>query len=155
MLNCDIDVLRTLIGGWESDFGAAGALIRPAALALIEAHLAQGHDVVLPQLLIDPTELGRFEACAVGAGAQFVERFLMDAPAASVARFHRRGSAETEDPWHDQVRRIVAANGGDEALARCHDALEHLLRDRPGAVVVLSADGAVAETYRLLVESLG
>ncbi|WP_309647354.1 AAA family ATPase [Nocardioides sp.] len=158
VLNCDIDVLRTLIGGWESDFGRAGALIRPAALAMIEAYLAHGHDVVLPQMLTNPTELARFEASATAAGAQLVERFLMDTPAASVARFHRRGAdagTGTDDPWHDQVRGIVAANGGDEALARSHEALERLLVQRPTAVVIASAEGKVDETYRSLLESLG
>ena len=154
VLNCDVDVLRTLIGGWERDFGEAGALIRPAALAMIEAYLGNGHDVVLPQMLIDPTELARFEACAIGVGAQFVERVLMDTPAASVARFHRRGASEAQDPWHDQVRAIVAANGGDSALTRCHAALEGLLSGRPDAVVIVSAEGAVEETYCAFLESL-
>lgn len=154
VLNCDIDVLRTLIGGWQSDFGGAGALIRPAALAMIEAYLATGHDVVLPQMLLDPHELARFEACATGAGAQFIERVLMDSPAASTARFHRRGAAEAADPWHDQVRTIVAANGGDIELARCHAALERLLTGRPHAVVIHSVEGAIEETYRRLRESL-
>jgi hypothetical protein len=154
VLNCDIDVLRTLIGGWGADFAQAGALIRPAALAMIEAYLASGHDVVLPQMLTDPAELARFEGAAVGVAAQFVERFLMDTPAASVARFHGRGAAEAGDPWHDQVRAIVAANGGDDALARSHAALEQLLPTRPHAVVISSADGAVEETYRALVASL-
>lgn len=164
VLNCDIDVLRTLIGGWESDFAAAGGLIRPAALAMIEAYLAHGHDVVLPQMLTNPTEVARFEASATAAGAQLVERFLMDTPAASAARFHRRGTdagtgtgtgTGTDDPWHDQVRSIVAANGGDEALARSHEALERLLPQRPAAVVVTSVEGKVDETYRSLLESLG
>ena len=154
VLNCDVDVLRTLIGGWDSDFDGAGALIRPAALAMIEAYLAHGRDVVLPQMLIDPAELARFEASATTVGAQFVERFLMDTPAATVARFHRRGAAETENPWHDQVRAIVAANGGDDALTGCHAALERLLRERPNAVVIVGAEGAVEETYRSLVTSL-
>lgn len=155
VLNCDIDVLRTLIGGWESDFGVAGALIRPAALAMIEAYLVSGHDVVLPQLLIDPGELARFDAAAVGAGAQFVERFIMDEAPAAVARFHRRGRMEETDPWHDRVRVIVAANGGDHELARCHAALVRLLPERPGAVVVESTEGAVETTYRSLLASLG
>ena len=154
VLNCDIDVLRTLIGGWDTDFGRAGALIRPAALAMVEAYLANGHDVVLPQMFVDPTELARFEACAVSAGAQFVERVLMDTPEAAVARFHRRGSSEAPDPWHDQVRAIVAASGGDDTLARFHAGLERLLADRPNAVVLRSVDGAVDETYRSLVQSL-
>jgi 2-phosphoglycerate kinase len=29
VLDCDIDVVRCLIGGWREDFGRAGALIRP------------------------------------------------------------------------------------------------------------------------------
>ena len=154
VLNCDIDVLRTFIGGWERDFLEAGALIRPAALALIEAYLTQGHDVVLPQMLIDPVELARFEACATRAGAQFVERVLMDSPQSAVARFHRRGATEGNDPWHDQVRAIVAADGGDDAPARFHRGLERLLSERPGAVAIASVEGSVEETYRLLVGSL-
>ena len=154
VLNCDIDVLRTLIGGWESNFGEAGALIRPAALAMIEAYLANGHDVVLPQMLIDPTELARFEACAIRVGAQFVERVLMDTPATIVARFHRRGTSETEDPWHAQVRAIVAASGGDHVLTRSHAALERLLSERPSAVMIVSVEGAVEDTYWSLMESL-
>ena len=93
---------------------------------MIGAYLADGHDVVLPQLLLDPLEVARFSGCATDAGAEFVERFLMDTPASSVARFSRRGAGETADPWHDQVRRIVAANGGEAALGRCHAALKRL-----------------------------
>lgn len=61
-MNCDVDVLRTWVGGWQDDFAQAGELIRPAALAMIGAYLRSGHDVVLPQMLVDPTELARFEA---------------------------------------------------------------------------------------------
>ncbi len=154
VLNCDIDVLRTFIGGWESDFEGAGTLIRPTALAMIAAYLANGRDVVVPQMLIDPIELARFEACATGVGAQFVERVLMDTPAATVARFHRRGISEAADPWHHQVRTIVAANGGDDVLIRCHTALERLLAERPSAVVIVSAEGAIEKTYDSLMESL-
>lgn len=153
VLNCDIDVLRTLIGGWQENFVATGALVRPAALAMIEAYLASGHDVVLPQMLADPAEVARFEGCAVNAGAQFVERFLMASPAAALSRFHRRGMAD-EGPWHEQVRAIVAAAGGDETLTRFHSKLERLLSDRPNAVVLMSEEGAVDETYRALVDSL-
>ncbi|WP_408896451.1 AAA family ATPase [Nocardioides sp. R1-1] len=153
-LNCDIDVLRTLVGGWADDFVRAGSLIRPAALAMIEAYLASGQDVVLPQLLIDPAEIGLFEGCAARAQAQFVERLLMDAPDRAVARFHRRGADQPDDPWHAQVRAIVAAQGGDEAIHRRHAALQALAGSRPDAVVVESAEGDVEETYRRLLASL-
>lgn len=153
-LNCDIDVLRTLIGGWKEDFPGSGALIRSAALAMIEAYLRAGQDVVLPQMLMDLGELARFEACAARAGAEFVERVLMDLPDAAVARFHRRGATGPADPWHDEVRAIVAAAGGDEALASCHAALERLLLERSRAVRVRSVEGATDETYRALLDSL-
>jgi AAA domain-containing protein len=98
VLDCDVDVLRTLIGGWQSDFARAGALIRPAASAMIETYLRDGNDVVFPQMLIDPVELARFEASATNAGAQFIERMIMDTPTASVARFHRRAGPSPRIP---------------------------------------------------------
>ena len=155
VLNCDIDVLRTLIGGWQDDFGAAGAAIRPAALAMITAYLDCGRDVVLPQMLIDPLEVARFEQAARDAGAEFVERVLMDTRNSMIARFHRRGSTGDTDPWHDQVRAIVEHEGGDERLAHCHAGLEQLLAGRPSALVVTSVDGAEDLTYRSLLGSLG
>jgi hypothetical protein len=121
---------------------------------MIGAYLANGHDVVLPQMLVNPGELARFEASATGAGAAFVERVLLDTAPGSVARFHRRGATGAADPWHDQVRAIVAANGGDEALVETHAALERLLLERPQAVVIASAEGAADQTYRALVDSL-
>jgi predicted kinase len=154
VLNCDVDVLRTLVGGWEDDFAEAGALIRGPALAMIETYLSQGRDVVLPQLLVDPEQVARFEASAVHVGAEFVERFLMDSLPGTLARHHRRGSSDRSDAWHGQVRDIVAANGGDSVVARYHTGLERLLADRPGAVAILSVDGAEEETYQSLVESL-
>lgn len=154
VLNCDVDVLRTLIGGWQSDFARSGALIRPAALAMIEAYLGSGHDVVFPQLLGDLDELERFEQCAANVGAQFVERVLMDTSAASVARFHRRGESEPDDPWHAHVRTIVAEQGGDALLADNHAALERILAVRPAAVMVTSTEGEVEQTYRALLASL-
>lgn len=155
VLDCDIDVLRTLVGGWEQDFGLAGSLIRPAALAMIEAYLSNGRDVVLPQLVANPAELARIEACARSAGARFRERFLMTDVDQALDRFHRRGADGQDDPWHDQVRAIVAGEGGDEVLVGYHSALERLIADRPDAVVIQTHEGAVDQTYERLIASLG
>lgn len=154
VLNCDIDVLRTLIGGWADDFGAAGELIRPAALAMIGAYLRSGHDVVLPQMLINPRELARFERCAHDADADIAELVLMDEPGACVERFSRRGTDGASDPWHHQVQAIVAALGGTDELARCHAGLRQLLATHPGARVVHSVEGDVDGTYREVLAAL-
>lgn len=155
VLNCDIDVLRTLVGGWSRDVVAAGALVRSAALARIGVHLGNGHGVVLPQLLTDPSELSRFQSCAARAGARFVERVLMDDPESAIARFRRRGASSPDDPWHQQVRGIVAAQGGDDVLAQHHSDLLHILAGRPDAEVIRSVEGRIGETYENLVASLG
>ena len=154
VLNCDIDVLRTLIGGWSNDFLKAGALIRPAALGMIEGYLSSGQDVVLPQLLIDPDEISLFEACAVRTNANFIERILMDDAERAVTRFNRRGKTAPDNPWQSQVQAIVAAQGGDEALRVRHAALRALPDRRPSTMVIQSSDGAVDDTYQRLLASL-
>ena len=154
VLNCDIDVLRGLIGGWSTDFEKAGALIRPAALAMISSYLEHGNDVLLPQMLASSEELARFERAATGVGAAFVERFLMDTPDAAVRRFHERGTDDPADRWHHEVRAVVAADGGDDALLRYHARLTKLLGERPDAQVIHSVEGAVDTTYQRLLDSL-
>lgn len=154
VLDCDVDVLRSLVGGWQADFNAAGGLIRPAALAMISAYLEHGHDVVLPQMLNDPAEVARFEQAATAVGAEFVECMLMDTPARSVSRFHRRGSGSSE-PWHAHVRAIVEDLGGDEHLAETHLGLRQLLDLRPDIVVIPSVEGQEDVTYRAFLAAVG
>ena len=154
VLNCDIDVLRTWIGGWESDYQQAGILIRPAALALIEAYLREGHDVVLPQMLVNPREVARFEGAAHRAGAEYVELMLLDERQAAIDRFHRRGGDDPGDAWHAQVREIVDAEGGSDRLGRCYDGLVALGDERPGIRRVPSIEGSPEATYAALLRAL-
>ncbi len=154
VLCCDIDVLRTMIGGWETDFGQAGALIRPAALAFVGAYLAGGHDVVLPQLLAQRSQLELFEAAAHEAGAAFVSVLLVDGEESSVARFRARG-AEDVDPWHEQVRQIVAEQGGDDVVRHYHRALGALVDERPDLLQVTSRPGDLDGTYRAVLGAVG
>jgi predicted kinase len=154
VLNCDVDVLRTLIGGWQADFHAAGALIRPAALAMISAYLKQGRDVVFPQMLVDPKELAKFEGCAHEVGAQFVECMLMDTQVAALGRFHRRGQDSSGDPWHAHVRAIVEQLGGDEFLAHSYAGLRALIDQRSTVTTVTSVEGRIDDTYRAFVAAV-
>lgn len=154
VLNCDIDVLRTLIGGWSTDFVNAGTLIRPAALGMIEGYLASGQNVVLPQLLVDPAEISLFEECTVRANARFIERLLMDDREGTVARFNRRGETGADNPWHSHVQGRVAAAGGDDAVRQWHSALRALTDRRVDAVVIQTSEGAVDDAYQRLLASL-
>ena len=151
VLNCDIDVLRTLVGGWQHDFAGAGERIRTAALALITAYLSEGGDVVLPQLLARLDQVERFERAAIVADATFVEVMLTDDLETSVDRFNAR-------PATDELQRVthgtVSADGGDEALRHFHASLLEVVAARPNTVVVPSRDGDLDGTYAAVVAAV-
>lgn len=151
-LLCDIDVLRTFIGGWSDDFDGAGARIRPAALGLITGYLRESGDVVLPQLLARSTELEKFERAALVAGAHFVEVMLAADTDDAVRRFH--GRDDGMDAWHPTVRRLVAETGGDELLRSYASKLDELVARRPATRVIPSVAGAVDATYAALLEAI-
>ncbi len=142
----DIDLVRSLLGGWQEDFVRAGRRARPLALAMLRTHLDGGHDVVLPQLLADPRELERFTSAAAEVDAEVVEVLLLDQRDAVVERFRRRGETDP-DPWHERVRAIVDAEGGDRVLRHYHDRLLALVELRPRTRVVPTTWGEVDAAY--------
>jgi len=150
-LRCDIDVLRTMIGGWEDDYSGAGALIRPGALGLITAYLRESGDVVLPQLIARATELAKFERAAGDAAAGFVHVLLLAEPETCHARFEARG---TDEPHLRAAKQTVDAAGGAEVVAGYRQALVELAADRPEAVQV-DASGAVDGTYAAVLTAIG
>lgn len=154
-LNLDIDQLRTFIGGWATDFGHAGELIRMAAIAMMAAYLEQGRDVVMPQMILSAVELDNFEAAGRTAGAELVEVFLMADAEGSVDRFRDRGSDGSVSTWHDQVRGIVAENGGEVYLRDCHARLVELIRERPASIVIESNVGRIEETFDAVRSAIG
>lgn len=152
-LLCDVDVLRTFIGGWRDDFEEAGTRIRPAALGMITGYLRDSGDVVLPQLLSRVSELEKFERAALDAGAEFVEVMLEADTDDAVRRFHRRDDGT--DPWHPIVRSLVAEAGGDDVLRDYAVRLRELVARRPGTKMVPSVADAADEAYAAVLRAVG
>ncbi|SEC96978.1 hypothetical protein SAMN04489844_3366 [Nocardioides exalbidus] len=150
-LVCDIDLLRTWVGGWRESFSAVGGHVRPAAQALIGGYLPSG-DVVLPQLLANGAELDAFAAVPVGVGSDFVHVVLRDPAGDVTGRFRRRAG---DDPWHAEVQRLVEDAGGDAVIASHAQRLDALVASRPGTLVVDSVEGDEDGTYAALVAALG
>src|SRR6476619_3112329 len=71
VLNLDIDRVVTLIGGWRENFFGVVSQARRIAIAMAEAHLQNGCDVVMPQLMTNVGEAERFESAAVRADAEY------------------------------------------------------------------------------------
>ena len=151
-LLCDIDVLRTMIGGWQDDFHRAGELIRTTALAMISSYLAEGNDVVLPQLVTRADELARFRRAAESARADYVG-VVLEGPAAEViGRFRDRAERNDRDPWTGAVVRVVDGLGGDDALRRSCADLD-ALAEAEGLLRVWVTDPD--STYDALVAAVG
>lgn len=140
----DIDLLRTLVGGWADDYARSGALVRPVALAAITTYLAGGEDVVLPQLISRPEELARFRAAA---GAHDYHHLVLTAPADGLARrFRERPAGGSDDPASAAARH-VDQNGGDALLRRYDRDVRALAAGDAGALLVETVAGDVEATY--------
>lgn len=142
----DIDALRTWVSGWKDDFASTGAAVRPAAVALLAAYVANGGSVVLPQLLAEPAELDRFRDSAIDAGGRWVE-VLVEADDIA-ARF---GSRPIDQPHLEAIHRLVEAAPADH-LAQYAVRLRALVDTLPGAVRLATAEGHVETAYTNLVE---
>jgi predicted kinase len=147
----DIDGLRTQLGQWERREESRG-IARTLALALAEAQLSSGHDVVVPQYV------GRFEFVeqlsdvAHRCGADFLEVMLVTDADVAAARFRGR-RAEHEGAGTAHPEADVADRDIDQLV---HEALERLadICDRRPATRRVPADGDVEETYAALLTVL-
>jgi len=152
-LNLDIDRVRMLVGGWQQDFVGIGEVVRPLAMAMAQAHLAGGHDVVMPQYLGDLREIESFEHVATAAGAEFVEVVLMDDVESIVQRFAERASG-SDDELLDVIASTVGSSGGPAYLRELHDELSNAVASRERAIVVQSTPGDSEGTYREVLATL-
>jgi predicted kinase len=144
---CDVDVLRTMIGGWQQEEEAA-AHIRTAALAMITAYLGVDHDVVLPQLVARPDQLDRFRTAAIQASAEYVHLMLVADPGVVIHRFRRRAE-NPHDEWTAYAPQLWDAAGGDDALRAWTARLEDV---DPAATRVPATDPD--ETYATVLEAI-
>jgi len=152
-LNLDVDRVRDLLGRWRDHEEAAGLLARGMALAMARVHLLAGHDVVIPQYLGRLAFIEQVEQLAAETAADFHEVVLMDDKESALQRFLARAST-TGLPAHREAQEIVARDGGVEVLGTMYDRLVEALSSRPGAKIVRTEDGKVAEAYAALLAHL-
>lgn len=147
----EVDALRMTLGRWE-EHEESKLMARDLALALVDAHLRSGHDVIVPQYLGRLDFIQALEDAARRSGATFVEIMLVADEPLVVERFVSRrrglvaqGGAHPEtDVGDDAVGATVA-----EAVVR----LQAVAAERRRARTV-TASGDLEETYRALVAAI-
>lgn len=152
-LNLDIDRVRGLIGQWRADPERSGLLARAIALAAARAHLAAGHDVVVPQFLGRLQFIEQAEELADEVGAEFHEVVLLGSREEVLRRFVERSRAAAH-PAHVEAQEMLDRDGGLEELSAMYDRLVAVVASRPGAKVVPTEDGQVHRAYRAFLRSL-
>jgi hypothetical protein len=143
VLNLDIDVLRTFLVGWDADFAGVGALMRPIAGAMIEAHVAGGGLVAAPQLMTDGAELALFHDRARRGGGDVVHVVLLVDPAVAYARVAARAVGPSAGALDRIVLSAVDELGGVAGLERMDGELRELAAS-DGARSI-DCDGATIE----------
>lgn len=152
-LNLDIDRVRSLIGQWRADPEAGGLLARAIALAAARAHLAAGHDVVVPQFLGRLQFIEQAERLAHEVGADFHEVVLLDSREEAARRFAERSRAAA-DATHVEAQEMLDRDGGLHELSAMYDRLVAVVASRPRAKVVPTESGQVERAYRDFLASL-
>jgi hypothetical protein len=150
-LNLDIDVVRGLLGGWLTQPTEAGLAARRLALAMARVHLAQGLDVIVPQLVARESFILELEKEARSCGARFVELVLTVDRDDALDRFAQRQASNVQT--HRDAQALVE-RGGDVALGAMYDNLERLVASRPSAIRIDVVFDDLPETYRRVESAL-
>jgi predicted kinase len=145
----DLDAIRRQLGRWRDQPTTAGLHARALSLTLAAAHLAAGHDVVLPQFLARPQFIEQAEQVAAAAGVQFFEFVLVDDRDTVFARFAARSVAAAE-PAHVDAAWLIDRSGGEAALAAMHDRLLQIISTRAGTRVLHSPAASLDRVYEQL-----
>jgi predicted ABC-type ATPase len=136
VLNLDIDRVATMIGGWRDRFSASFEAGRLLAAAMARVHLANGHDVIMPQMItsVNAGELAAFEAAAAAAKAGYCQILLIAHVESAADRCMAR--ARGGDPRQDVISKIIDRNGGRDFLRKLHSQVAQFAADRqPHAVI--------------------
>jgi predicted kinase len=148
-LNLDIDVVRGLLGAWVETPHDSGVAACKLAIAMATTHLADGHDVIVPQFLAREQFIVELDAAARAIGARFIEIALIVGRAETLRAFTSR-SANPDNQEHRDARELQERSGGIEALGEMHDTFTKLLETRPNAHRVDVVRGDVESTLALV-----
>ncbi|GLY36581.1 hypothetical protein Amsp01_026050 [Amycolatopsis sp. NBRC 101858] len=145
VLNLDTDRVVCLIGGWRDTFFETFKAAQLLTLAMAEAHLRSGHDVVMPQLATRVIDIQAFEDVAKRCGAEYREILLTADKSVAGARFAAR--AANGDAATQGIDDVVNGRGGIAVVERIHDQLAAYLPQRPGCAVVPTDGRDAGQTY--------
>lgn len=146
-LHLEVDAIRVSLGQWQHH-DESKLLARALAVAMAEAHLRGGRDVVVAQYLGRLEFIDQLDGLAQRLGADFVEVVLLDAPEAVVDRFRAR-RAELAAPGRAHPEGDIDEPSVPQLVAQSFELLAAVRGVRPWTHVI-SAEGGAESAYRAL-----
>ncbi|WP_147919008.1 AAA family ATPase [Ruania zhangjianzhongii] len=147
----DLDAIRGSLGRWAEDPVTAGHAARALGLAMAEAHLRSGWDVIVPQFLQRAELVLALAEVSMRTGAEFVEVALVSDPDEATRRFAAR--AGSTDANHRDAELLQDVPGA-EPIEVMYAAMIELLRSRPATRYVRTRAGDVDGTYADLLRAV-
>jgi len=147
----DIDSIRRLIGHWNEQEQESGKLARRMALAMSAAHLAGGHDVVIPQYVARPGFVRALAAVAERLNVEFYEIVLMAAVDAAEARFTARDEDPELQAHHREALRMIGRDGGFRGM---YERLVQALQELPAPILIQTQAGDVDGSYSRILSAV-
>jgi hypothetical protein len=152
-LNLDIDVVRSMLGGWLGDPSAAGLTARSLALVMAETHLAAGRDVIVPQFLGRTDFIEQLAGLADRSAASFVEAALWIDRSRAITAFADRRAAPSSQAHHDAAALVDRSEHADP-IGQMYDAFVRVLEQRPATRRVEVIPGDIDQTFARFEDAL-
>jgi predicted kinase len=148
-LNLDIDNIWIMMGQWQQSRPHSEIQKLKYAYAIADMHLADGYDVIVPNLIENVEEYERFEKIALANKAAFKEVVLIsnqeDAIERCKSRARRMGYADGFRPGG-----ILDTSGRELKLANMYENMLATIAVRENVIRIDSIEGEIDEAYQKL-----
>ena len=139
------DDIISCIGKWLDNEPEAWELAFSLAKNMIQTHLASGHDVIVPHLLMYAEDAQAMEQIAKNCDATYYEFVLITDKEECVRRMYARGTwGEPGSPTLTKEDRPI--------IEDLFDKVQKTLPARPLMVEITSATGDVVGTYQQIMD---
>lgn len=152
-LNLDVDVIWHMLGHWQERLAESHRLKLGHAYVLADAHLREGYDVIVPDLMETTEQQENFARIARARGALFHEIALISDKETAIerckARARRLGYADGFRPGG-----VLDTHGRELRLAEMYDNMLAATALRKDTIIIAPVEGDIDGTYRQLLEAV-
>jgi predicted kinase len=152
-LNLDIDNIWIMMGGWDKPDSDSNRLKFKYARQIADMHLAEGYDVIMPQLIQNVEQSEALERIARANNARLKEVVLLSTVEDAIERCKTRARSQ----GHSSGFRPngVLDNGGREKMLRSmHANMMAAVALRPDTVQIVSVEHDIDGTYAQLLKAI-